>query len=273
MESTSQTFITLPPPATLTLFLLRGVPNQCFISGDFTCRHDDWGYPDSKHNGKILADWSCTHNLHTFYDPKQPASFHSARLNFGKKVNVTFSTHIAYKKSHLQEKSSNSFLTLSTALLGLVQCHWFLSPEQLQYLDGTSKNAPWETYKGLTNNLAANLPAPRMDNINFAYKQFTTTLMIATNHLKAFRKSYIPTWDEECSRLYHEYLDADSQCTILSSASGLTRLLDKQRHVLHRIDNQNSSTNCSLTFKIGFNFDVIRNSRPTSKWYFTVFLI
>ena len=92
------------------------------------------------------------------------------------------------------------------------------------------RKADWERCKNLTNNLADSLPAPRMVNINFAYKQFTQTLKTVAKQTipRGFRKSYIPTWAEECSRLCKEYLDADSPDTIHSSASALTDLLDKK---------------------------------------------
>jgi len=68
----------------------------------------------------------------------------------------------------------------------------------------------------------------------FAYKQFTQTLKTVAKQTipRGFRKSYIPTWDEECSRPYKEYLNADSPDTIQSSTSALTDLLDKKRHDL-----------------------------------------
>jgi len=90
----------------------------------------------------------------------------------------------------------------------------------------------WESYKDLTNNLADSLPTPRTDNINFAYKQFTQTLKTVDKETipRGFWKSYIPTWVEECSRPYKEYVNADSPDTIHSSASALTDLLDEKRH-------------------------------------------
>jgi len=75
-----------------------------------------------------------------------------------------------------------------------------------------------------------------MDNINFAYKQFTQTLKTVCQTIpSSFRKSYILTWDEECSRLYKEYLDADSPDTIHSLVSVLTDLLDKKKDMIVRL--------------------------------------
>jgi len=57
------------------------------------------------------------------------------------------------------------------------------------------RKADWEKYKDQTNNLADSLPTPRMDNINFAYEQFTQTLKTVAKQkiLRGFRKSYIPS--------------------------------------------------------------------------------
>jgi len=82
-------------------------------------------------NGNLLVEWSCTNNLHTLYDPKQATSFQSARWNSGTIPDVTFPTHKRGITSIVQEKSPNSFLTLSTGLFWFVQRHSFFSPEQL----------------------------------------------------------------------------------------------------------------------------------------------
>ena len=83
-----------PPPAVLNVSLLSSASDQCITSGDFNCRHENWGYPDSNQNDNLLADWSCTNNPHTLYDPKQPASFQSARWNSGTNPDATISTQI-----------------------------------------------------------------------------------------------------------------------------------------------------------------------------------
>ena len=95
-----------------------------------------------------------------------------------------------------------------------------------------------------------------MDNINFAYKQFTQTFKTVAKETipRGFRKSYIPAWDEECSRLYKEYLNADSPDTIHSSASALTDLLDKKKHdrwidTVSDIDFTHSSRKAWMTVK------------------------
>jgi len=54
-----------PPPAVFNVSLLPSASDQCIISGDFNCQHENWGYPDSNQNGNLLADWSCTNNLQT----------------------------------------------------------------------------------------------------------------------------------------------------------------------------------------------------------------
>jgi len=102
-----------PPPAVLNVSLLPSASDQCIISRDFNCRHENWGYPDSNQNGNLLADWSCTDNLHTLYDPKQPASFQS-EMELWNNPRCNFLN--TYEESYQQGKSSNSFLTLSTAL-------------------------------------------------------------------------------------------------------------------------------------------------------------
>jgi len=63
------------------------------------------------------------------------------------------------------------------------------------------RKADWERYKDLINNLADSLPTPIMDDINFAYKQFTQTLKTVAKQTipRGFWKSYIPKWGEECS--------------------------------------------------------------------------
>jgi len=133
------------------------------------------------------------------------------------------------------------------------------------------RKADWERYEDLNNNLTNSLPAPRMDNINFAYKQFTQTLKTVAKQTipRGFRKSYIPTWDEECSRLYKEYLSADSPDIIHSSASALTDLLDKKRHdrwidTVSNIDFTHSSKKACKTVKRLTGTVSVKKVRPIS---------
>jgi len=177
-----------------------------------------------------LADWSCTNNLHTLYDPKQLTSFQSARWNSGTNPDVTFSTLIRGTISTREVFEQFPHSQHRPSLIRTMPLISFTRSAPIPRWN--FRKADWERYKDLTNNLADSLPTPRMHNINFAYKQFTQTLKTVAKQtiLKGFRKSYIPTWDEECSRLYKEYLNADSQDTIHSSASALTDLLDKKRH-------------------------------------------
>jgi len=182
-----------PPPAFLNVSLLPSASDQCIISGDFNCRHENWGYQDSNQNGNRLADWSCTNNLHTLYDPKQPASSQSARWNSGTNQDVTFSTHI---RGTIPTREVLEQFPHSQHCPSLIRTMPLISFTRSAPIPRWNFRKPdWERYKDLTNNLADSLPTPRMDKITFAYKQFTQTLETVAKQTipRSFRKSYTPT--------------------------------------------------------------------------------
>ena len=79
-----------PPPLILDISHLPTPSPQFIIAGDFNCRHESWGYPDSNVNGESLAAWCALNNLHVLFDPKQSASFHSGRWNRGTNPDILY---------------------------------------------------------------------------------------------------------------------------------------------------------------------------------------
>ena len=154
---------------------------------------------DSNQNGNLLAHWLCTNNLHTLYDQKQPNSFQTARWNSGTNPDVTFSTHL---RGIIPTREVLEQFPQSQHRPSLIRTMPLISFTRSAPIPRWNfRKADWERYEDLNNNLTNSLPAPRMDNINFAYKQFTQTLKTVAKQTipRGFRKSYIPTWDEECS--------------------------------------------------------------------------
>ena len=66
-----------PPPTRLRTLDLPVFPHPCLYSGDFNCRHADWGYDDNSPDGECLARWASINCLALLYNAKDAASFYS----------------------------------------------------------------------------------------------------------------------------------------------------------------------------------------------------
>ena len=68
-----------PPPTRLRSLDLPMFPHLCLYTGDFNCRHADWGYDDNSPGSEFLAGWACINCLAVLYNAKDVASFYSGR--------------------------------------------------------------------------------------------------------------------------------------------------------------------------------------------------
>ena len=65
-------------------------PYLCLCTGDFNCRHADWGYDDNTPDGECLADWASINCLALLYNTKDAVSFYSGRWNTGTNPDLDF---------------------------------------------------------------------------------------------------------------------------------------------------------------------------------------
>ena len=64
-----------PPPTRLRSLDRPVFPHPCLYTGDFNCRHADWGYDDNSPDGECLAGWASINCLALLYNVKDAASF------------------------------------------------------------------------------------------------------------------------------------------------------------------------------------------------------
>ena len=62
------------------------------MSGDFNCRHADWGYDDNSPDGECLAGWASINCLALLYNTKDAAGFYSGRWNTGTNPDLAFAS-------------------------------------------------------------------------------------------------------------------------------------------------------------------------------------
>ena len=81
-----------PPPTRLQTLDLPVFPHPCLYTGDFNCRHADWGYDDNSPDGECLAGWASINCLALLYNAKDAASFYSGRWNTGTNPDLAFAS-------------------------------------------------------------------------------------------------------------------------------------------------------------------------------------
>ena len=81
-----------PPPTQLRTLDLPVFPHPCLYSGDFNCRHTDWGYDDNSPDGECLAGWASVNCLALLYNAKDAASIYSGRWNTGINPDLAFAS-------------------------------------------------------------------------------------------------------------------------------------------------------------------------------------
>ena len=219
-----------PPAAVLDSSRLPAVSDQFIISGDFNCRHEIWGYPDSNHNGDQLANWCSANDLTVLFDPKQPSSFHSGRWNRGTNPDVTFTTNIA---GVLPTREILGRFPRSQHRPSLITTPPLVSSFSSKPVPRWNfRKADWEAFTSSTEEAFSTLPVSAdRQGLNSNYLSFTTILKNSakTSIPRGFRKSYIPTWDTECDNLYRNYLSATDATELRDLATRLIDRLDEKR--------------------------------------------
>ena len=94
VEDTTIIKIYKPPPSRLIPSLLPDVPAPAVYAGDFNSHHTEWGYSSSNADGDFLVDWASTAEATLLYNPKEPRTFYSPRLN------STTNPDLAFAKWH-----------------------------------------------------------------------------------------------------------------------------------------------------------------------------
>ena len=218
-----------PTPAILDPTKLPLTRDHHIISGDFNCHHELWGYSDNNKNGRTLANWCSNNNLTILFDPKQPASFEFGRWRSKTNPDVTFSTPI---RDTIPTRTILDRFPRSQHRPSLIQIPPLIFPTTSTPVPRWNfRKADWSKFKQLCTGLAEQLPLPCKTNINSVYQVFTSNLKAAARLSipRGFRKSYIPTWDENCSNLYKNYLDSQTNEERKENASALIEALGKNR--------------------------------------------
>ena len=93
------------------------------------------------------------------------------------------------------------------------------------------RKVDWELFTEELEKAAEDLPTPRKENLNIAYRVFTLLIKAVAKKCipRGFRKSYIPTWDEDCQNLYNLFKEAVDLEEISASATNLVNKLNEMR--------------------------------------------
>ena len=64
----------------------------CLYTGNFNCRHAEWGYNDNRADGECLAGWARINSLALLCNAKDAARVYSGRWNAGTNPNLAFAS-------------------------------------------------------------------------------------------------------------------------------------------------------------------------------------
>ena len=218
-----------PPPYRLKPDEIPLFTKPCIYAGDFNCRSTTWGYCSTNLDGTSLEDWASAGDLHLLYDPKQPGSFHSGRWNTATNPDLAF--------VNLEGPEPQRFVLepfpKSQHRPSLIKPNSQISPIRSNPVKRWNfRKANWTKFRSLIEEGLPNLPSSSSSDLDQAYTASCQLLISAAKSSipRGFRPQYVPTWDEECTSLYKDFLEAEpGEDDASDKASALTDCLNKKR--------------------------------------------
>ncbi|KAI8426565.1 hypothetical protein MSG28_005355 [Choristoneura fumiferana] len=193
--------------------------------GDFNSHHTIWRYRDIDENGEALALWADLCDLHLLFDAKDKGSFRSARWNRDYNPDLTF-----VSRDHLDQP-----LPATCTVLGNFpnsQHRPIVTDIGLKIPLANSMPVPrWNfgraDWDGFRVSLDTELAAANLEPIASNYGKFVELVIKAAkvNIPRGYRKEYVPGWNSDSEKLYHEYQESEDQ----SAGAALLHSLDRSR--------------------------------------------
>lgn len=190
------------------------VPNYshpAIYLGDFNSHHTSWGYHTDDIAGEQLTTWASSNELYLLHNPKDKATFWSARWNRGYNPDLTFITTdddgIPLPASRrVCDMFPNSQHRPIIIEIGLS----ITSIPSPQYARWNLKKADWTQFTSAIEQTIKRIP-PTVDNIHRANKLI---LKAATVHIpRGYVKRYVPGWSERSEELLKAYQNSKDQET------------------------------------------------------------
>ena len=199
-----------PPFASLDTFKLPSASAALIISGDLNCHRENWGYSAKNSNGNYLASWYCNYDLQVPYNREQLATFKFSKWHTSTNPDITFCTSI---NGNVPEREVLIRFPQSQHRPSLIKVPSLNQRcESLPIPRWNFRKANWNKFKETTKHLTESLAVPSKENINQAYQAFTKSLLKPAKQSipRGYRKSFIPMWYDECSKLFKEFQSADN---------------------------------------------------------------
>lgn len=202
-----------PPSVKWTDDPLPIVPHPALYVGDFNSHNTLWGYQSNDFNGNKLTEWMEVNHYELIFDIKDRGTFRSGRWQRDYSPDLSFvsrnelsETDIAsrYVLDDFVHSQHRPVLIVYGLKIPLVQ--------SIPKPRWNFRRAKWIAFERELDSLlhTRNLP-PTADN----YDEFVKLIKkAASKHIpRGFRKEYIPTWDENCSKLFEEFHETANEET------------------------------------------------------------
>ena len=164
-----------PLPTRLQTLDLLVFPHPCLCTGDFNCRHADWGYDDNSPNDECLAGWASINCLALLYNAKDTASFYSSHWNTGTNPDLAFASigpNSRLLNRHILEKSPRSQHQLSL----ITQPRFAMVVPSMPVKQWNFRKAKWSHYIALTYKFAKTLLPPDSLDVEWLTRTSVTPL-------------------------------------------------------------------------------------------------
>ena len=169
-------------PTRLRSLNLPVFPHPCLYTGDFNCRHADWGYDDNSPDGECLAGWASINCLALLYNAKDAASFYSSRWNTGTNPDLAFAS--VGPNSRLPDRRVLEKFPRSQHRPSLITPTRFaMAVPSMPVKRWNFRKAKWSHYIALKNKFAKTLLPPNSLDVDAAYQNFCNIIKKATKKI------------------------------------------------------------------------------------------
>uniref|UniRef100_W5N2X9 Endonuclease/exonuclease/phosphatase domain-containing protein n=1 Tax=Lepisosteus oculatus TaxID=7918 RepID=W5N2X9_LEPOC len=221
------TFVNIYKPPSTQFSSLPRYRHPVIYAGDFNCQHSNWGY-----------------GLTLLFDKKQANTFFSARWQSGTNPDLVFfsptNNHMPSPQCSVLSRFPNSqhrpVVTFHPVLVTITPSR---PSTRWNFL-----KVNWTEFTKETSSFLLKLPDPNSTDVNDSYSRFCNMIIsTSNNHIP---RTYIPSWDEECTNLASELESATITERAQSIDSALIEYLDNKRkqewnNTVSEIDMKHSS--------------------------------
>lgn len=219
-----------PPVSVWPSPALPPFPTPVLFCGDYNSQHTSWGYKRDEPSGTALVDWASRNDLMCLFDPKQPASFKSARWGTGTNPDLAFidcnpaMPHAERRVLAPFPRSQHrpSLITTGTCIK---------STNSSNKPRWNFKKANWEGFTAKLETLLHDFSSTPIQDFDKAYTSICDAFSSAAKaHIpRGSRKVYIPGWSDECSSLYDIFKESSTSEDRKAAADNLIKQLDTDR--------------------------------------------